>query len=222
MKTQTKMLFGGALLAAGMHVDASAQQFQLSGTQSIFGYADTLVEVSGYDYYSVGYFGTRSVDGGFGDSYSYSFVNASGSASITTTQFSAEAYSNGYLGYLDSSLTARAFGAVTVDRDATLELAWDFSDQGFDVNGTLQIVDESAGGVVLFRAPNASAGTASVQLLAGTNYQIFARADVGSDWPDDLGTPPPFAAFATATLIPAPASAALLGLSGLAAARRRR
>ncbi|MEM7623186.1 MAG: hypothetical protein AAF235_08265, partial [Planctomycetota bacterium] len=127
MKTSTKLLFGGALLSAGMAADASAQQFLLSGTQTIFGYADTLIEVSGYDYYSVGYFGNQFVDGGIGDSYSYSFANGSGSASISSTEFAVTAYSTEGLSYLDGRVRSRAIGAVTVDQDGVLELAWDFT-----------------------------------------------------------------------------------------------
>ncbi|MEO1536079.1 MAG: PEP-CTERM sorting domain-containing protein, partial [Planctomycetota bacterium] len=221
MKTKSKMLFGGALLSAGMATHSSAQQFLLSGTQSIGGY-DTVVEIFGYDDYSIGPFEVRSVDGGIGDSVSYSFVNAEGISSISATQFSVDAFSNGYLGYLEN-LTARARGAVTVDQNATLEIAWDYSNAGFQASGRVSIFDESAGNLVFSTPLGVNAGSALVPVFAGTNYRISLQTQVGSSAPPDTGVgPPPYSSFATVTLIPAPASVALMGLAGLAAVRRRR
>ncbi|MEO1715936.1 MAG: hypothetical protein AAFR76_02380 [Planctomycetota bacterium] len=227
MKTQTKMLFGGALLSAGMAANASAQQFQLSGTQGAYDDTDTFLSVEGYDYYSVGYFDLQSVNGGIGDSLTYALpsnygpeINGYGTASISSARIAATSYAD-VIDY-DGFISTRASAAVTVDRNATLELAWDFTRAGFEVgNRQSFIVFDEMNGVLLFDAPLNSLGAESIEVFAGVDYVIGMRVSTGV-----AGVRPPFGpfsiSFASATLIPSPASAALLGLGGLAAARRRR
>ncbi|MEL6499499.1 MAG: hypothetical protein AAF937_12140 [Planctomycetota bacterium] len=227
MKTQTKMLFGGALLSAGMAADVSAQQFQLSGTRGAYDDADTLLRVNGYDYYALN-FDVSSVDGGIGDSLSYDLYNpynaggsGYGSALISPRQIAATSYANGFIDY-DGFIQTRASAAVTVDRDATLELAWDFTRAGFEVENRQNLfVSDETNGVLLFDAPLGSMGTQSIEVFAGVNYVIGMRVAAGAP-----GIRPPFGpfsiSFASVTLIPAPASGALLDLGTLAAARCRR
>ncbi|MEM7623187.1 MAG: hypothetical protein AAF235_08270 [Planctomycetota bacterium] len=210
MDKTTKTLFGGALLSAGMVANASAQSFTLPG--NIPPYADTVTQAYVYDYYTFGLIGGYNVNGGFGDSYSASNAYGSASASIDANSLSASADAAGVTDYLGFAFGS-AYGYLSVDQDTSLDLAWDFSAEGAGGPlGNITIVDWSAGGALVFETDAFTAGTASVPLLAGTNYGITVLANAG----------PGATAFGTATLIPAPASAALLGLGGLAAARRRR
>ncbi|MEO1534332.1 MAG: hypothetical protein AAFS11_02050 [Planctomycetota bacterium] len=210
MNKSTKTLFGGALLSAGMVANASAQSFTQPG--NIPPYADDFTTGFVYDYYTIGNVGGQTVNGGFGSSYSISTAYGSAMGSITANQLSAS--SDGF-GNTDAygGAYGNAYGYLSVTEDATLDLAWDFTGEGgFGPLGTIQIVDWSSGGVLVFETDAFTAGTDSVDLFAGTNYGILVVAT----------SAPGTSAFATATLIPAPASAALMGLAGLAATRRRR
>lgn len=210
MNKTTKTLFGGALLSAGMVANASAQSFTQPG--NIPPYADDFTTGYVYDYYTIGNVGGQTLNGGFGSSYSVSTSAGSATGSITSTELSASADGFGNTDGAGGAF-ADAYGYLSVTQDAQLDLAWDFTGEGaFGPLGSIQIVDWSAGGVLVFETSAFTAGTDSVDLFAGTNYGILVRATAGQET----------SAFATATLIPAPASAALLGLGGLAAIRRRR
>ncbi|MEO0632023.1 MAG: hypothetical protein AAFY46_15060 [Planctomycetota bacterium] len=210
MNKTSKTLFGGALLSAGMVANASAQSFTLPG--NIPPYADTVVQAYVYDYYTIGTVGGYNVNGGFGDSYSVSVAEGSGMGAIDANSLSASADAGGVTDYFGFALGG-AYGYLGVTEDASLELAWDFSAEGAGGPlGNITVVDWSAGGVLVFETDAFTAGTASVPLLAGVNYGITVLANAG----------PGATAFATATLVPAPASAAIMGLAGLAAVRRRR
>ncbi|MEO1715934.1 MAG: hypothetical protein AAFR76_02370 [Planctomycetota bacterium] len=212
MDKTTKTLFGGALLSAGMVANASAQSFTLPG--NVPPYPDTVVSGYVYDFYAIGPYadGGASENGGFGDSYSISNAYGSASSSITSNQLSASSDGFGNTDSLGGAF-AQAYGYLGVTQDGQLDLAWDFTGEGgFGPLGNITVVDWSAGGVLVFETDAFTAGTASLNLLAGVNYGINLVATSAQDT----------SAFATATLIPAPASAALMGLAGLAAARRRR
>ncbi|MEL6795217.1 MAG: hypothetical protein AAFO89_00175 [Planctomycetota bacterium] len=210
MDKTTKTLFGGALLSAGMVANASAQSFTLPG--NVPPYADTVTEAVVYDYYTIGTVGGYNVNGGFGDSYSVSITEGSAMGSIDANNLSASADAAGVTDYLGFAF-GRAYGYLGVTEDADLNLAWDFTAEGGGGPlGNITIVDWSAGGVLVFETDAFTAGSATVPLLAGVNYGIALVANAG----------PGATAFATADLVPAPASAALLGFGGLAAARRRR
>ncbi len=209
MKTTTKCLFGGALMAAGMG-NAMAQEFTLPG--NIPPYADTILGAYVYDYYTVGNIGGQSVNGGFGDSYSVSSAYGSGSASIGSNMLMA--MSDGF-GNTDSlgGAFAQAYGYLSVTLDGVLNLAWDFTGEGgFGPLGRISIVDWTNGGVSVFSTDPFTAGTASVNLIAGINYGINLVATSSQDT----------SAFASATLVPAPGVLGLLGAAGIVAVRRRR
>ncbi|MEL6499498.1 MAG: hypothetical protein AAF937_12145 [Planctomycetota bacterium] len=216
MKTQTKTLFGGALLSAGVVTQTSAQSFTLPGNTPP--YADTYLFVSGYDYYDTSYlFNYNSPNGGFGDNLGLTLSSGTLSQSaIDTNVVSAETDGTGLQDAFGFAfMFASAYGYLSVTEDAALDLAWDFTGENprrLTSPGRIEIVDWSAGGVVIFETTELTAGTDSIQLAAGTNYGITVVASAG----------PGGVAFATATLIPAPASAALLGLGGPAVIRRRR
>lgn len=209
MKTTTKCLFGGALMAAGMS-NAMAQEFTLPG--NIPPYADTIVQAYVYDYYTIGNVGGYNINGGFGDSYSVSTAYGSGSASISSNMLMA--MSDGF-GNTDSlgGAFAQAYGYLAVTLDGVLNLAWDFTGEGgFGPLGGISIVDWTNGGVEIFGTDAFTAGTASVNLLAGINYGISLIATSSQDT----------SAFASATLVPAPGVLGLLGAAGIVATRRRR
>ncbi|MEL6499497.1 MAG: hypothetical protein AAF937_12150 [Planctomycetota bacterium] len=211
MDTPSKSLFGGALLSAGMVANASAQSFTLPG--NIVPYPDTVTAAYVYDYYALGgAVGGYTVNGGFGDSYSVATAYGTADASITATELSASADASGVtdpFGFAYGS----SYGYLSLTADGALDLAWDFtSEDAGGPLGNITIVDWSAGGALVFETDAFTAGSASVPLIAGTNYGITVLANAG----------PGGTAFGTATLVPAPASAAIMGLAGLAAARRRR
>ncbi len=209
MKTTTKCLFGGALMAAGMG-NAMAQEFTLPG--NIPPYADTLVQAYVYDFYTIGNVGGYNLNGGFGDSYSVSTAYGAGSASITSTSLSAMSNGIGNTDYLGGAF-AQAYGYLSVTMDAVLNLAWDFTGEGgFGPLGEISIVDWTNGGVEIFGTDAFTAGTASVNLMAGINYGINV---VATSAPDT-------SAFASANLVPAPGVMGLIGAAGLVATRRRR
>jgi len=209
MNTTTKTLFGGALLTAGMSM-ASAQSFTLPG--NIPPYSDTIVQAYVYDFYTIGNVGGYNLNGGFGDSYSVNTAYGNGSASITANSLSASSDGNGNTDFLGGAF-AQAYGYLSVTQDAALNVAWDFTGEGgFGPLGNITIVDWTNGGVLVFETSAFTAGSDSIALQAGINYGINLTATSAPDT----------SAFASAVLVPAPGAAALLGLAGVAAVRRRR
>ena len=209
MDTTTKTLFGGALLTAGMSM-ASAQSFTLPG--NIPPYADTILQAYVYDFYTIGTVGGYVNNSGFGSSYSQSTAYGSATASITANTLNAQSDGSGNTDYLGGAF-AQAYGYLGVTQDAALNVSWDFTGEGgFGPLGNITITDFTNGGVVVFETDAFSAGSDSVQLLAGINYGINLTAT------SSQGT----SAFASAILVPAPGAMGLLGAAGLVAGRRRR
>ena len=211
MNTTTKTLFGGALLTAGIGM-AQAQEFTLPG--NIPPYADTIVQAYVYDFYAIGPYaaGGYNINGGFGDSYSYSNAYGSGSASIDSNSLRADSNGFGNTDYLGGAF-AQAYGYVSVTQDGQLNMAWDFTGEGgFGPLGNITVIDWTNGGVVVFETDAFTAGSDSITLFAGINYGIDVTAT------SSQGT----SAFASAVLVPAPGAMGLLGAAGLVAARRRR
>ncbi|MEM1186436.1 MAG: PEP-CTERM sorting domain-containing protein [Planctomycetota bacterium] len=205
-----KTLFGGALLTAGVVANAAAQEFTLPG--NVPPYADTYVQGTVYDYYTVGTLTGDSTNGGFPDSYAINSSSGSTLANITVNSLSAYASGAGNTDFLGFS-SAISYVYVSVTLSAALEMAWDFTQEaGFAPAGLIRITDWSAGGVTVFETAADSAGTDSFNLTAGNVYGILLIASAGQE-----GT-----GFAEANLVPSPGSLGLIGLAGIAAVRRRR
>ncbi|MEO1534101.1 MAG: hypothetical protein AAFS11_00880, partial [Planctomycetota bacterium] len=205
----TKMLFGGALLSAGMAADASAQSFTLPGNPKG---NDTFWSTSYYyadNSFASGY---SNANGGFGDG----FDGVGAEVSIEATQLFATADGAGLQDPNDVAYTlAQSYAFVSVTGDGLLDLAWDFTAEGtrgFIVPGRVLIVDLSGPSVIIFETDQFSAGTGLVPVFAGNTYAIWVVASASRGE----------TAFATVTLIPAPASVALIGFAGLVATRRHR
>lgn len=212
MDKATKTLFGGALMTAGIATAHAAPEFTLPG--NIPPYADTIVGAYAYDYYTAPYFaGGYTENGGFGDSYTVSAPTGNlATGSITSTALTASADASGNTDYLGGAF-AYSYGYVSVTENATLNMAWDFTQEGgFGPIGEIQVIDWSAGGVLVFETTPFTAGSDSVDLFAGTNYGILVLANAGGG-----GT-----ASASAVLVPAPGVMGVLGAAGLVATRRRR
>lgn len=191
-----KCLFGGALFAAGLAVQANAQLNvdQVTSFTQVFG-------------------------SGANDAYAYGNGNTTvvfvapltgiGSATLSNMGVMADLTVGG-VGYG----VARAIAFVTVDVATPLSIAWDFSD--VPVGGLSYAyvgVYDLTNSVSLFSAVDPSAGLdTSVTLQPGIDYVLTAHAD--SDAPSVM--------FASITAIPAPGSLALLALGGMTARRRRR
>jgi hypothetical protein len=212
MNAATKTLFGGALLTAGMSVAHAAPEFTQPG--NIPPYADDSQVAYVYDYYAFGLVpqGGYILNGGFGSSYSVSTAYGSASGLLDTDALIARADATGNTDAYGFAY-GRSYGYLSVTEDAILNLAWDFTGEGFGGPlGEIEIIDWSSGGNLVFETDAFTAGTASVNLLAGTNYGINVLANAGSG----------STAFASAILVPAPGAVGLLGAAGLVAARRRR
>lgn len=98
------------------------------------------------------------------------------------------------------------FSYFTVGSDTVATANWDLNNAGFF------IIDDLTNGVNLLTQFSVSAGSAPIALEAGTQYRLAGGVFQFS------GTGEAFAQL----VIPAPASAGLLALAGLAATRRRR
>ncbi|MCB9846157.1 MAG: hypothetical protein H6811_09255 [Phycisphaeraceae bacterium] len=95
-----------------------------------------------------------------------------------------------------------------------MDISWDLTAYDFDFFSHLRILDDSL--TTIFDTGFNTAGSGQVSLLAGVDY--FLDCVVGAGTLPGLGAT---SAFALMT-IPAPGSAGLLALAGLAAVRRRR
>ncbi|MBZ0266966.1 hypothetical protein K8I85_02320 [bacterium] len=209
MSKSRKCLFGGTILAAGLMTQAANAQAQFvignyyaAGTQTWDGAGYTSNSGSGP-------FGFSGFDG-----YGYSQASVAAGSSFMFA-YAGNSYGTGYWaqGFVHSI-------EFTVTQNGTATASWDFSADsyaypGFYTSGiwvrnldlgTDVFVNPWDGGVNF-----AQSGTVQIPLQAGVNYEVelFALAwDRGSSFAE--------------LSIPAPGSAALLGLAGLVAVRRRR
>ncbi len=207
-------LFGGAIFAAGA---AQADTEFAFSTADPNGNDPNWVFHYGYSYD----LGSAFLEGGYRTTGSAAISNASYGfnfdSSITTTSISAT---------LDGSLTSSFDGYVasyafaTVDIATDTEVLLDWYSTGDANAGAVAWIyrDTGAGAVEEYRSLTAN-GTTTYTLLAGETYWLwsFIRLDDNpypSGWEGQAGV--------SFTIVPAPASAALLGLGGLVAARRRR
>ena len=111
-----------------------------------------------------------------------------------------------------------------VSADATLLFEWDVS--GTDGYAGAIVIEDATGGTLFAWSPlagDAAAGSASVAVSAGVDYAlIFGFQDIFSSGFGPFIFDSTETQFINVTLVPTPASAALLGLGGLVATRRRR
>ncbi len=230
MNISKTCLFGGALFAAGVSGQADAAvDFELN-----FGGAYPTSFTLGYVTDGTTYFGapnailnqyvsyspgTSPVAPALAVGYGYVAYGYVGSNYMLALAYG----TNGaYGGYGAGIGQAYAYFSAGTTQYVTIE--WDFSNEfgtgSYGFFGDIALVDWTAGGVTLFSIDlslnpgDPLSGSVDIALAAGTNYSLLL--DAGATNTGD--------AFARATFskIPAPASAGLLGLAGIAAVRRRR
>ncbi|MCB9846158.1 MAG: hypothetical protein H6811_09260 [Phycisphaeraceae bacterium] len=207
MKARHAGLFGGALLCAGIG-SAQAQEFDWVGApyshynssgSYALDYSD--FDPRDYDYaYGGGVFST-SISNDYGAS----------SAEGTATSFRANGSSTGNAYGFGITFNYHQF---RVTQDATVDISWDMTAFDFNFGSHLSIFEVGGGSV--FDTGFNTAGSGQASLLAGVNYALESVTGAGTL--PGLGAT---SAFALMT-IPAPGSAGLLALAGLAAVRRRR
>lgn len=228
MNNTTKTcLFGGALFAAGVAGQADAN----IDFESNFGGAYPTSFTLGYATDGSTYFGSPNAILNQYVSYSpgtspvapalavgYGYVAY---GYVSNDYMLALAY-GGYAGGIGVGI-GQAYSYFSAGSALSVTIEWDFSNEfntgSYGFFGDINLVDWTAGGVSLFQVdlqidPTQLTGSTTINLAAGTNYSLLldAGASAGGD------------GFARATFnkIPAPASAGLLGLAGIAAVRRRR
>ena len=213
MKTSTKALFGGALMAAGL--TANAQTFtyfagDTSGAYQAFAYSQAnggALDLT----YDVGNFNTTSTG------YSAYFGTTTVSTSQTATSFGASGSwaGDGILGYGYGASLNQVFFTVTSDTQLLVE--WNFADTDLFVSGFI-LTDPGFGVVFDVFDTGLLSGTALVDVFAGTRYGANAAMAAGFG-PYFFSTEEQFI---NISIVPAPGAAALLGAAGLVATRRRR
>jgi hypothetical protein len=205
MNNATKGLFGGALLSAGLMTGAAnAQQFQV-GYTAAHAYAFTGSSVHAYQYGSGPFILNPVSSNNYGDAASAYMNFGPGGLGASVSAFSAYGYviahSRNFVSYF------------TVDQPFNSTVAWDFTQAGGFFNNYLQIDDMTNGGNLLFQQ-SFSNGSQQVAFSPNTQYRVIGLLDVGltdgkaSTWWN--------------MAVPAPGSAALLAVAGIAATRRRR
>ena len=106
----------------------------------------------------------------------------------------------------------------TVAEDWEVTLSWDMTDQfsGFGLGGGMALLEN--GTIINSVTGDGVTGSLNVTLLAGASYQLTMNAAiVGSAFGATGGT-----TWVHMEKVPAPGALALLGLAGVAGARRRR
>ncbi|MEQ8770837.1 MAG: VPLPA-CTERM sorting domain-containing protein [Phycisphaerales bacterium] len=228
MNTTKSCLFGGALFAAGVAGQADANIDFESNFGGAYPTSFTLAYATdGSTYFGspnailnqyVSYSpGTSPVAPALAIGYGYVAYGY-----VSNTYMAAVAY-GGIAGGAGVGI-GQAYAYFSAGTTQYVNIQWDFSNEfntgSYGFYGDIALVDWTAGGVTVFSIDlslnpgDPLAGSVNIALAAGTNYSLLldAGATQGGD------------AFATATFskIPAPASAGLLGLAGIAAVRRRR
>ena len=197
-----RVLFGGALFAAGISASAGAQTFQITG-----GFAGT-------NYVGAEPGGARVFDIGAnfwdesemaGTAYAHSLANPTTIANYANSGDTGLAYAIHFL---------PTYFEVTADTTATL--TWDFRGDldgqgGNYVDSFFQIY--YSGGVLALVDLDNPFGSMDLAMVAGENYFFIGQA-LGTGGNDQVSS--------WSLVIPAPGSAALLGIAGLGLVRRRR
>lgn len=203
MSQTTTCLFGGALMAAGI---ANAQpQFDLidlPGDVELYAYAyDSATYQFGYAFGSIG-------------TIAYTFPSAGSTVSLSETLASIDVYvaPGGFINIADSAITSE----FTVSQAVTGRASWDLSVGAGDVSLPQLRVFDLTNQSVLFTlgASNGANGSIDLSLTPGVTYGLeMSGLAVGT-----AGT----SISLSFAAIPAPGTLGLLGLAGVAAARRRR
>lgn len=215
MSTIKTGLFGGALVAAGL--TANAQNFVYSAydsTGTTQSYAVSYAPYETYDYA----FGPDSKN-----TYVSSFDSSYGRNTFATTQDATSMSATGQ--WAGDGSNGYGFGLsyilqyFQVSQDAQLFIEWDFTNTDNFVSGEL-FLDPSGTNIWTLDGlgGDPATGSATIGVQAGVNYGIaFGLADGFGPFLFDTNQK-----FVTVTLVPAPGAASILGLCGLAIARRRR
>lgn len=214
--SMNKALFGGALMAAGM--TAQAQNFIYSAYDTTNTYASFA--------YSSAYYGALDISYASGalNTYASAYSYYTGTTTAWTTQSATSmgAYGqwggDGLLGYGYGGNLMQQF--FQVSHDGYLCFEWDFS--GTDNYASAIVLTDPALGVVFELdglGGDPSSGTAMVAVSAGTDYALIFGLQNGF-FPFYFDTDVQY--ITVEFKIPAPGAAALLGMGGLLAVRRRR
>jgi hypothetical protein len=226
MNTIKACLFGGALLTAGISAQvAAAQSFTNEGSSGgAYAYNYNSYALDGaYSYGSVtdpALSGSASIAGGDTGSWAWDSAAGTWSASFTQGQ-NADAYGAAYV-----------FSAFSVADNYTLTVSWDLDNinrfGGWELlesdDLSFNPLAETIDGVSFdgrFGTPSESLGLdgqVTIQLDASKFYLL--RFDLS--FADTGGTPSDGSLSASLGPVPAPGAVGVLGLAGLAAARRRR
>ena len=202
-------LFGGALFAAGMTSTANAD-FTIGSTvhgnglvSGPYAYSYTVVPAFSY---------SSDTGAASGPTSAYAATNGSTvDVTLSATEISGTATELANTGFAYFNFETE----FTMSADVPVELAWDI-DRSLTPNSfTFRVIDTDSASTIFNLVPGTDPdmGSTTVNLVTGTNYLIEAFYSA---------RPTASSGSLSATVIPAPASAALLTLGGIAAGRRRR
>lgn len=194
-------LFGGALFAAG--IAAAEPQF------TYFAGPDTINYAYAYDYTT----GTVAYASGGVETLSFDVGDASITSAIEPSRLFIDAVTRGAGEFSRAQSFIRVNGSVTEDTPITVR--WDFRD---DIFGSIEIENITGPTMTVFSVRGtdpANVGTVTLNLFAEELYRFRMDGGAGGF---SAGVRNTF----VSVVVPAPASAALLGAAGLALAGRRR
>lgn len=209
-KAQRALLFGGALMAAGI---AHAQDLQYSG-----GLAGGIFPAANSNVYN---YSTGQGDSEFLIEIDPS-VNPLDVYAREGTLFT-EVYAGSKSAHVSSQLSSSEEGYAAsrldaylmFDEDSTFTLSWDFVNSTNSVFEIEEATEPFVYNTVFFQ--NAGSGSTTFTFLAGTTYliDIFTYTESFTRTADTFST-------ASITAVPAPGAAALAAFAGIAAVRRKR
>lgn len=220
----TKALFGGALFAAGLGGTATAAP--------TFLYSDTSADGAFQSFaYSSAFGGTPDVQYAPAalNTYSYGYSAYTGATAVTTYQYADNFgtagawFGGGYYGFGYGGTIMQQF--FQVSENGSLVIEWDLT--GTDgYAGTVAFEDSYSGATLFLLDPLAGdplSGSVTIPVSAGVDYGIvLGLNDIFVTGFNPFFLVPGAIQFINVSVIPAPASLALLGAGGLLATRRRR
>lgn len=225
MKVTKLCLFGGTLVSAGVAMQAAAAptfEFIDGGYLNGYSYVSSSFVAAGYVTYDP--FLEYAFDGylvevqAAGDDLNATYTSDFGGSSATTIRTDSllrvEQTWDGsnYWGYAGAIIQQ----FFTVAEDTVLEFTWDFSGTDFWPNTAFILTEVSTGELeYTYVDEDNPAGRVTVDLEAGVEYALVV--DGGTPFVKNTELQ-----WMQARLIPAPGTAGLLALGGLAAVRRRR